>query len=561
MPERSLYDHLNQQLGALRQERSSFISHYQDLSRNVQPRRGRFLTTERNRGEASRHERNTIINSHGTQALRTARAGMLSGVMSPARPWFALETPDPELMEFLPVKVWLSKVETIMRAVFNASNLYNMAPTMIEEMLLFGTGCMTHVDDFDDVARFYTHTAGSYMLAQDEDYKINTIGREYEATTEQLVRKYGLGNVSTGVKNAYDSGAYHKWWPVAHIIEPNPDYSKENPISQRKRWRSIYFEPSCAEKDKFLRKSGFDGFPAYCPRWEVTGEDIYATNCPGMTALGDIKALQILEKRKAQAIDKQVNPPLKGPASLRNVPVSSLPGGLTIYDQGQGEGLSPVYEVKTNLQDVLMDIDKHEKRIDRAFYVDMFLAISNMDGIQPRNEFELSQRNQERLLQIGPALEQFHGEFLNRLIDRTFDQLVKANVLPPPPQELQGSPLKVTYISTLAMAQRAVATGGIDRLSAFVGGLAKIGYEGALDKFDADQAIDEYANVIGVPPRLVVPDDIVAQRRAERQKQQQAMMAAEMAQSAANTAKMASDAKTSEPSLLTRMTGQDEPNG
>ena len=557
MPERSLYDHLNQQLGALRQERSSFISHYQELSRYVQPRKGRFLTSERNRGEASRHERNLIINSAGTQALRTARAGMLSGVMSPTRPWFALETPDPDMMEFLPVKVWLSKVETIMRAVFNASNLYNMAPTMIGEMLLFGTGCMSHVDDFDDVARFYAHTAGSYMLAQDDDFKINTVAREYESTTEQLVSKYGLNNVSSAVKNAYDNGNYHAWHKVAHIVEPNPDYSKDGKISQRKRWRSIYFQPECSEKEKTLRNSGFDSFPLYCPRWDVTGEDVYATDCPGMTALGDVKSLQILEKRYAQALDKQINPPLHGPASLKNVPVSSLPGGLTIYDNGQGEGLRSIYEVRTNLQDVLQDIDRTEKRIERAFYVDMFLAISNMDGIQPRNEFELSQRNQERLLQIGPALEQFHGEFLNRLIDRTFDQLIKANVLPPPPQELQGSPLKVTYISTLAMAQRAVATGGIDRLSAFVGGLAKVGYTGALDKFDADQAIDEYANVIGVPPRLVVPDDIVAQRRAERQKQEQAMMAAEMAQSAANTAKMASDAKTTEPSMLTRLTGQD----
>lgn len=557
MPERSLYDHLNQQLGALRQERSSFISHYQELSRYVQPRKGRFLTSERNRGEASRHERNLIINSAGTQALRTARAGMLSGVMSPTRPWFALETPDPDMMEFLPVKVWLSKVETIMRAVFNASNLYNMAPTMIGEMLLFGTGCMSHVDDFDDVARFYAHTAGSYMLAQDDDFKINTVAREYESTTEQLVSKYGLNNVSSAVKNAYDNGNYHAWHKVAHIVEPNPDYSKDGKISQRKRWRSIYFQPECSEKEKTLRNSGFDSFPLYCPRWDVTGEDVYATDCPGMTALGDVKSLQILEKRYAQALDKQINPPLHGPASLKNVPVSSLPGGLTIYDNGQGEGLRSIYEVRTNLQDVLQDIDRTEKRIERAFYVDMFLAISNMDGIQPRNEFELSQRNQERLLQIGPALEQFHGEFLNRLIDRTFDQLVKAKVLPPPPPELAGSPLKVTYISTLAMAQRAVATGGIDRLSAFVGGLAKVGYTGALDKFDADQAIDEYANVIGVPPRLVVPDDIVAQRRAERQKQEQAMMAAEMAQSAANTAKMASDAKTTEPSMLTRLTGQD----
>jgi hypothetical protein len=49
-----------------------------------------------------------------------------------------------------------------------------------------------------------------------------------------------------------------------------------------------------------------------------------------MVALGDIKQLQQETKRKAQAIDKMVNPPLDGrraaqePARLR-----VLPGGVT----------------------------------------------------------------------------------------------------------------------------------------------------------------------------------------------------------------------------------------
>lgn len=559
MPEVSTYDYVSKQIEAMRTERSSFIDHYRELSRWVQPRRGRFLRADRNKGEASRHERNNIINSAATFALRTARAGLLSGVMSPARPWFKLGAPDPDLSEFLAVKEWLEKVELIIRRIFNESNLYNMAPTMLGELLLFGTGAMSHVDNFDDVARFFTHTAGSYTLAQDENYKIAIMGREYEETTLQLVRKFGLDKVSRSVKDQYDKGNYHTWHPVYHLVEPNPDFDPRSPLAKRKRFRSIYIEAACNDKI-LLRESGFKDFPAYAPRWEVTGEDIYATDCPGMTALGDTKALQTEEKRKAQAIDKMVNPPLRGPASLKNVPVSSLPGGLTVYDTsgGQGEALAPIYMVNPKVQELMMDIREVEKRIERAFYVDMFLAISNMDGIQPRNEFELSQRNQERLLQIGPVLEQLHGEFLNRLIDRTFTQAWDAGILPPPPPELQGQSLKVEYISTLAMAQKAVATNNIDRLSAFIGGLAGAGYTGVLDKFDADQAVDEYAQALLVPAKLIVSDDVVAKRRAEREQAQKAALAMEMAKGMADTAKTAAGASTAEPNALTRMIGQDD---
>jgi len=77
-----------------------------------------------------------------------------------------------------------------------------------------------------------------------------------------------------------------------------------------------------------------------------------------------------------------------------------------------------------------------------------------------------------------------------------------------------------------------------------------------MDKFNADQALDEYATAVGTPPSLVVPDDEVAKIRAERAEQQQMQQAMEMAQGAANTAKMASDAKTNDRSVLTDMMGE-----
>ena len=526
--------------GALRLERQSFIPHYKDLSKFIQPRRGRFLTTDRNVG-GSRYS--SIINSRATQAHRTARSGLFAGVMNPTRPWFALRTAqDPDLMEFGPVKTWLVTVEGLLRDMFAGSNLYNMAPVMLGDLLLFGTGCMTHVSDQEDVARFYTLTAGSYMIGQNSRYVVNTLAREYEMTTDQMVEQFGLQHVSQTVKNQYDNGNYDKWHKVAHFIEPNPDFDPEREGSRFMPFRAVKYQPenllSHGEDGRFLSKSGFNRFPAYVPRWDLTGEDIYGTDCPAITALGDIKGLQTEEKRKAQGIDKMVNPPLKGPASIKNVPVSSLPGGLTIYDLGSGsEKLEPLYTVNPQLQDLMADIERVERRIDEAFFVNLFFAITNMEGIQPKNQLELLQRNEERLLQLGPPLQRVHGEFLEGLVDRSFDQLVDRGRLPEAPEELQNQELKIEFISSLAMAQRAVATGSIERMTGFVGSLVEIGYENVKDKYDADQAVDDYGSLTGVPPKLVVPDDAVAEVRREREVERQRLIAQEQQAQEAATAK------------------------
>ena len=517
---------------ALDKERSSFISHYKDLSQFVQPRRGRFTKTDRNIG-APRHQ--NIINSRATWALRVARAGMFAGVMSPARPWFRLETHDPGLMEFQPVVVWLDQVEELMRTIFAQGNLYNMAPVLLQELLLFGTGCMLHVDDHEDISRFYTQTVGSYMIAQNQRFEVNTLVREYQQTVDQLVTKFGLERVSNSVRMAYNAGNYEQWFDVVHFIEPNPNFDPNKLDSQFKRFRSIRYQSAANSVDnKFLSKRGFDRFPAYCPRWDVTGEDVYGTNCPAMESLGDIKQLQMEEKRKAQGIAKMVNPPLKGPASLRNVSISALPGGATLYDGGQGnETLGPLYQVNPQLQELTADIQRVERRIEDNFFVDMFLAISNMEGIQPKNQLELSQRQAEKLLQLGPVLERVHGEFLDKLIDRTFEQMVEREMLPPAPEEIQGQSLKIKFISSLAQAQKSVATGDIDRLAGYVANLAGGGYEQVLDKFNADQSVDLYQRLVGAPAQLIVPDDQVADireaRQAEQQRQQQIQLALEAA--------------------------------
>lgn len=518
--------------GALELERSSFIEHYRELAEFTQPRRGRFFTSDRNRG-TKRHQ--SIINSAASRALRVARAGMFAGVMSPTRPWFKLETYDMNQMRSGQVREWLYFVERMLQNTFLQSNLYNMAPTLLGELLLFATGTMSHVDDDEDVARFYTHTAGSYMIAQDDKYRVNTFLREFEMTVDQMVSMFGLPNVSQTVKNHYDRSEYDKWMKVCQLIEPNPDYDPRMLDPTYKLFRSFYFEPSGVE-EKILRRTGFDTFPVYCPRWETTAEDVYGTNCPGMEALGDIKGLQIMERRKSQAVDKIVNPPLTGPTQLKNSPVSSLPGGVTLYDSEPNNQLRPLYQIDPRVGELRLDIQAIEQRINQAFFVDLFMAITSMPGIQPKNQLELMQRHEERLLQLGPVLEQVHGEFLAPLVSRTFQQFIKRGMLPPAPQELQGQPLRIRFVSMLALAQRAVELQGLERFSGYVSNLAAV-VPSALDKFNADEAVEYYGIMTGVMPSVWLDEKEVAEIRKARQQEELAMMQLQAQQVQADTNK------------------------
>jgi len=524
-------EHFERRRSALELERSSFISHWKELAEYIAPRRGRFERTDRNRGEKQNKK---IINSAGTMALKTLSSGMMAGITSPARPWFRLATQNKAAMESTEVKIWLSDVEGLMREIFAASNLYQVLPILYRELGLFGTSAMSVMEDFDDVIRCYHHSVGEYSIGIDERLEVDTFYRVIDMSVGQIVRKWGLSAVSEDTLKLWKEGNVDQWRPVVHAIERNDDRNLELKDSKNKPYRSVYYElgrQHATAIKGLLSEQGFDEFPVMVPRWELTGGDIYGTDCPGMTALGDVKALQVEEKRKAQAIDKLASPPLKGPSSLRNIPVNSLPGGLTLYDNDQArEGLAPIYQVNPRIVELMQDIQQVETRINKAFYADLFLMMANSDRRQITAR-EIDERHSEKLLGIGPVLENLHGSLLDPLIDRTFAIMARNDLLPPIPEALTGMPLKIEYISVMAQAQKAIGTGALQQSTEFVGALAQAD-PSVLDKIDLDQAVDEFTSMVGVDPRVVRDDEVVAQIRQQRQQMQQMQQMAELAKTA-----------------------------
>lgn len=533
-------------VSALEQERSSWLSHWQDINRNLLPRTGTFFSSQTNRGD----RRNTsILDNTATRALYTLGAGMQSGLTSPARPWLKLETADPDLMEVKSVSSWLDKVTQRMLTVFARSNTYRSLHLMYEELGGYGTAGAVVLPDFQDVIRFYPMTVGEYCISTNERGEVDTLGRKFQMTVEQIVGRFVYGGQRYGtpdwsktshtVRNLWDRHQVDSWVTTRQLVQPRRERDARKLDARNMPFESIYFEEG-SNDDKLLSESGYKRFPALTPRWVVSGQDIYGSSCPGMVALGDIMQLQHEQLRKGQGIDYQTKPPLQAPIALKNQDSDLLPGGVTYVDQtGPQNAIRTAFDVNLNMQHLLEDINDVRQRINGAFYSDLFLFLSNIQGLKGQmTAREVAEIHEEKLLMLGPVVENTENELLDPLADITFDACMEAGILPPPPPEMEGQEFNFQFVGILSQAQRSVSMSGVDRIVGATASMAAAkGDPSVWDKIDTDQIIDKAAGYLGVDPEIIRGDDEVAAIREQRAQAQAAQEKAAMAQAAAATAK------------------------
>ncbi|RJT42000.1 phage tail protein [Mesorhizobium waimense] len=522
----------------LKTVRNPWETVWRPLAEFIEPTRLRLSNT--NEGAMSRA---SILDSTGTKALRTLASGMHSGITSPARPWFRLATNDPDLKDFAPVKTYLAEVETRMREVFAGSNVYNAFHIGYGDLGQFGQSVGLLVEDEEATVRMQQLLHGRFWIARDEKGRATTLYRTFRWSVQRVVSRFGYDKVSARIKQMWDQSKYDERFDIWHAVEPRLNRDASRIDKKNKAFLSNYWEDSMTAggmAGELLEESGFDENPIIAPPWELAGDDHYALS-PGQIALGDVKGLQLETKRKWEAIDKKVRPPMTGPTSMRNNPASLLPGSVTYVDDPTGKGYRAAMDVNIDLSHLTADIRDLRQHIEQVFYADLFLMLANMEGIQPRNQFEIAERKEEKLLALGPVLENVYGGQLEPVIDRTFAIMGRRGMLPPPPPDLHGEELNIEYISILAQAQKAVATGSIERGFAFAGQLASVKPE-VLDKLDGDEALDVYFDYLGVPPSIVIPDDKVAKVRQARAQKQQAAENAEMMATVAPAAKQGADA-------------------
>jgi hypothetical protein len=547
-PRRQRYEKLFDALFSIR--RSGWDSHWREVGDFMRPRRTRFWIGDK-KGE--RRNQN-IIDSTARFSSRTLSSGLHAGLTSPARPWMKLSTPDPELARFPPVKAWLHETTGRMLTIFAQTNLYNTLPTVYGDMGDFGTAAVSVLEDDKDLFRAYTYPLGSYAIGLSSRGLATTFCHEYSMTVRQLIEQFALEDdgrtiiwdkLSTEVKAMWDRGDYEEDIEVCWLVMPNEERADDRLGSQFLPWISCHWEKGRRSPD-FLRVSGFRTFPLMVPRWDVTdSKTIYGDDCPGMTALGDVKQLQIEQRRKGQAINKIVDPPLVGPPSLRTQKTSLLPGDVTYQDVREGmQGLKTIHDIHHGAVQVMTeDIREVQYRIQRAYYEDLFLMLATSDqrlGADRPTAREIDERHEEKLLALGPVLERTNDELLDPLIDRVYALMEANGLIPEPPEEVNGVTLKVEYISIMAQAQKLVGVVGQDR---FIQSILPIALQvpEVLDKVDWYQTVDNYGDMLGIDPLMIRPTEEAKELSQQRAQAANAAMQAAAAKDEASAMKSASE--------------------
>jgi hypothetical protein len=523
---RELRDYCTDRVQELKFQRTSWEAQWRDIAKYQLPQRGEFwrAPNQSNRGD---QKTQAILDTQTTFAIRTLKAGLMGGLTSPARPWFRLTLPDQQVSQITSVRAWLDQVSEGMMMIFSDSNIYEVLLLMYQELGVFGTACAILEEDFDDVIRAYPMTIGEYYLSINDRGKVDTMARRFIFSARQCVQRWGEAACGEEIARKVKDNIKEQQVPVWQLIEPRKDYKKGALGPRGKKYRSVYWLEQGRE-GHYLSDRGYSVWPVLSPRWETVSNDAYGTG-PGHQAQPDVRSLQVLAKRRHNAVDKHVNPPMAAPVELQGQPSGTVPGHINYFAGDLGaKMMRPLYQTNpSSFQPLQALIQDTRDIISRTYYADLFLMISQMDGIQPRNQIEIIARKEEKLMMLGPVLDSLRSELLKPLVDYTYETMVKHRLFGAhaPPPEAEGYALEVELISVLAQAQKAARIGSIERVASFVGSLAGANPE-VLDKLDMDESIDLMADAMGAPVGVVRGDDEVAKiraKRAQQMAQQQAM--------------------------------------
>ena len=549
-----VFNYLEARLGTLRTWRYSWWAFWSVLARFFIPRRYKWLVTANtmNRGN---YLNDQIIDSTGTLAVRTCAAGMWTGLTSPSRPWFKLGIGLPWVELDGDGKEWLEDTEQRVYTVLAQSNFYTTMAQGFQDLTVFGTAPVIIYEDAEDVVRFYLPCAGEYYLACGARFSVNTLFREYTMTVSQIVDMFTLAKCPAQVTKLWTAKAYDHEFVVGHAIEPNVELDREGSPGKAIKvvpgifpYRELYWLKGIKTAQPLSRR-GFHMQPFMAFRWATTSNDPYGRS-PCMDAIGDTKQIQQETRRKAEFIEKGVRPPMGANPELKNEPSSIIPGNITYTSTDGGKkGFWPLFEVNAAwLTPLVADIKMVAERIEHCLFVDLFMAISRMEGVQPRNQLELTKRDLERLQELGPVVDLAEKE-LDIGIRRVLDILQRRRMLKPMPASLRNIPLKISYTSIMKLAQLSAESIAMKDVLGTMGGLSSAakaaGVPDPLRVIDLDKSARHYAEINNYPTSCVFTQDEVMQhdkiRQEELQKAKQEQQGPQNAMAAVTAAKTLSD--------------------
>jgi len=410
------------------------------------------------------------------------------------------------------------------------SNFVTEFDEVLRSLIIFGPASIYSEWTPTTGLNYRSQVIGTYQFLEDAKKNVTGIIITVHYTARQAIEEFGEENVSKSIREANeDPKQSNKLFEFIYLCRARQ--KTNGSLSPRINTNMPFESIIIAVKDEeIIEEGGFEDFPYHSARWmrpanEKDGRGI------GTEILPQVKVLNQMMSDFIECGNKWVNPPreildsfegeVKVTPGANNYVVE--PNSIRALEQGMMGNFPITKEMITDQREV----------IDRAFFKNVFSPLEGLQGDR-RNELEIRERVRGTLPKIGPNVGRIWVELLDQLIIRSTLLLIRNGVCPPPPPELQGTPIKIEYVGEFALALRNRQAKAFQEWALIVGEMAQI-FPDAPDNIDSDDAIIRMGETLGVNVEdIASPQERNAKRqyRAEQQAKLEAAQAVQVASQA-----------------------------
>lgn len=518
----------------LKQNKSEWHEHYDDLARIFLPRRLGFSTTT----VTGERRTQAIYDSTPMQAAR-GLANAIGGMMRPeGLPEISMKTDNDLLNDSEEVQIWLADSQERMKNAFNNPKArFRQASSEKDlDLVVFGNAPM-FIGEGRTSLLFQSIHLKDVTPFFNEEGSLDGMYRERRFTLRQAAARFGEQKLSERSRERIKVNA-DDHVDILHAVIPrneskiNPLLAKDLPIADM--WIEV-------EAQHLLAEGGFHELPFVFPKWDTSsGEELGRS--PAMIALPDGDTLQAMGETILVAGQRAADPPLAVPNDGAFSAYNTFPGGLVYYDVEAAEAVrgNPFFPIESGMN-LPITRDMQADTRDQV-WSSFFRNILNLPVEGPQmTATEVIERKDEFLREIGPTFGKLETDDTAPTAERVFNIMLRGGGFAEIPEILEGVNIRFEYNSPVKRIRQQVDAVAARLWAEETIVLAQSKPE-ALDRINADELVKFSAEAANIPKQIVNSDEVVAQMREEQAQAAEELKQTEAIAAAAAITKDAADA-------------------
>tara|TARA_R110002020_G_scaffold170207_2_gene359575 strand:- start:7755 stop:9401 length:1647 start_codon:yes stop_codon:yes gene_type:complete len=454
-------------------ERKTVEGQWQAIEQFVAPFKGKFFNTDAGEHGVEWQTARNIFDATAVQAHIQLASSIHGALTNPAIKWFDFEWRDLETRKNHDAQVWIEEASKRVYDELQDSNFNLEANNVYRGLTSFATAAVTEEANAEPSEPWAGVNFTSVPIKQvyfepDDKGQCLNFYRLLSWRPSKIVAKFGIENVPDKVKTAFESASDVAMEIIfcAYTRLDKQDQTDTVLTPENRPYGWTYIMRDDAEQ---LAEGGYYEMPAYIVRWELTDESMWG-NGPANYALADILTLNQLVELDLRSREKVIDPAiLYRERSLINT-LDLGPGAQNACRDPDG---IKAFESAARFDAVEATIVRLQMAVRKYFYIDQLELKESpaMTATEVQVRYEMMQRL------LSSTMSRLKEDFLDPLLQRTFNLLYRAGELGQPPEGQKLGAFDVNYIGPLSRSMKFDQSASIERWVTQLQLIAQLGGE------------------------------------------------------------------------------------